>query len=231
MSVDAVDEAVPTVFVVDDDPGVRNSLRLLLETVNLPTETFASAQEFLDACDLGRPGCLVLDLAMPGMSGLELQERLRAERCIIPIIFITAHGEVSTAVRAMKKGAKNFLEKPFCGQALIDMIQREIEVNRQERLQRARIRDAGARLDLLTRRERQVLDLLVRGLPVKAIADELEMAKKTCDVHRAHIMQKTGVSSVPELVQLHILGSQAEEGREPSAGLSEDFPGLPSAKG
>lgn len=230
MSVDAVDDAVPTVFVVDDDPGVRKSLRLLLETVNLPTETFASAQEFLDACDLERPGCLVLDLAMPGMSGLELQERLRARHCIIPIIFITAHGEVSTAVRAMKDGAKNFLEKPFCGQALIDMIQREIEVNRQERLQLARIREACARLGRLTRRERQVLDLLVQGLPIKAIADELAMAKKTCDVHRSHIIQKTEVNSVPELVQLYILGSQAED-REPPAGLSEDFPGLPSVQG
>lgn len=202
----------PTVFVVDDDPGVRKSLRLLIETVKLPVETYASAQDFLDACKPGRPGCLILDLRMPGMSGLELQERLAAAGCRLPIIFITAHGDVGTAVGAMKAGALHFIEKPFSSQALLDTIHQALGLNEKLRELDARREEAGRLLDQLTPRERQVCDGLVRGDPVKAIAAELGMAKKTCDVHRANIFRKMKVTSLPELLRACFLVAGGEEG-------------------
>ena len=194
-------EAVPTVFVVDDDAGVRKSLQLLIETDKLPVETYSSAVEFLEACTPERPGCLVLDLRMPGMSGLELQERLAANGCRLPIIFITAHGDVSTATRALRAGALHFLEKPFSSQELLDTIHKALEMDRKARELAAGREEARRLLAHLTPRERQVCERLVRGAPVKAIAVDLGMAKKTCDVHRANIFRKMLVTTLPELVR------------------------------
>ena len=208
-------EAVPTVFVVDDDAGVRKSLRLLIETVRLPVETYSSADEFLEACTPERPGCLVLDLRMPGTSGLELQEQLARKGCRLPIIFITAHGDVSTAVRAIRAGAVHFFEKPFSSQELLDTIHKALAADGKARELEARREEARLLLARLTPRERQVCARLVLGAPVKAIAADLLMAKKTCDVHRANIFRKMMVTTLPELVRKFLLATGEGEGGAP----------------
>ncbi len=200
-------ETVPTVFVVDDDAGVRKSLQLLIETDGLPVETYPSALEFLAVCTPERPGCLVLDLRMPGLSGLELQERLAEKGCRLPIIFISGQGEVSTATRALRAGALHFLEKPFSSQELLATIHKALEKDRKARDRAARREEARRLLAGLTRRERQVCEQLVRGAPVKAIAADLGMAKKTCDVHRANILRKMQVTTIPELVRIVLLAT------------------------
>jgi FixJ family two-component response regulator len=151
---------------------------------------------------------------MPGMSGLELQERLAAAGCRLPIIFITAHGDVGTAVRAMKAGALHFIEKPFSSQLLLDMVHKALELNGKMRELDARREEARRLLEGLTPREREVCDLLVRGQPVKAIAAELGMAKKTCDVHRANIFKKMKVTTLPELVRVCLLAAGGENGED-----------------
>jgi FixJ family two-component response regulator len=199
--------ADPTVFVVDDDAGVRKSLRLLIETDGLAVETFASAAEFLASCTPERPGCLILDLRMPGMSGLELQEKLLAKGCHRPVIFITAHGDVATAARAFRAGALHFLEKPFSSHELLDTIHRALEKDARLREHEARRIEARTLLENLTRREREVCDQLVVGVPVKAIAANLKIAKKTCDVHRANLFRKMSVATTAELVWKYLLAT------------------------
>ena len=190
-----------TVFVVDDDKAVRKGLRILMKSVGLAVETFASAREFLDAYDPDRPGCLVLDVRMPGMSGLELQARLAEQAIEIPIIFLSAHGDVPMAVRAVKMGALDFIEKPFRHQVLLDLIQQAIEKDAQDRREREKQQSVHMRLELLTERERQVLDLVVAGEPNKAIADDLGISEKTVEFHRSNVMKKMGVYSLPDLVR------------------------------
>lgn len=197
-----------TVFVVDDDHAVRKSLELLLKSVGLSAATYPSAQEFLDAYDPSSPGCLVLDVRMPGMSGLELQRTLRERGVEIPTIVITGHGDVPVAVRALKDGALEFLEKPFSKQMLLEHIREALRHETRRRAQRDRAVDAGERLAALTKRERQVLELVVAGKVSKEIAAELGLSKKTVDVHRAHVMHKLKVESVAELVQL-VVSDQA----------------------
>ncbi|MBV8145028.1 MAG: response regulator transcription factor [Gammaproteobacteria bacterium] len=201
--------ATPTVFVVDDDEGVRNSLRFLLKSVGLTTRALASASEFLEAYKHNQPGCLVLDVRMPGMSGMELQQQLNLRGATLPVIFITGHGDIPMAVEAMQHGAFDFLQKPFRDQDLIDRIQRALERdarNRTALTQHARIRE---RLESLTPREREVLTLMTLGKPNKVMAAELGVSQRTVEIHRARVMEKSGADSLAHLVRM-VMDMEAE---------------------
>jgi two-component system response regulator FixJ len=195
-------DSEPTVFVVDDDPGVGDAIRLLLRSVGLPALTFSSADEFLRAFEPDQAGCLVLDVRMPGMSGLELQGKLTEMGSTLPIIFITAHGDVPMAVNAVKAGAVDFLQKPFRDQEILDKIQDALATNAQRRAEQADLDEARARIDSLTPREREVMDLVVEGKANKNIARDLGISQRTVEIHRARVMEKMGARSVPRLVQL-----------------------------
>lgn len=194
-----------TVFVVDDDQAVRNSLDMLIRSVGMPVELFASAQEFLQRYSDDRPGCLVLDIRMPGMSGLELQRHLKEHGVDIPVLIVTGHGDVPIAVRAMKDGAVEFLEKPFSKQLLLEHIRTAVQRDAERRNEAEQQSDIEARVASLTHREQQVMDLVVGGKLSKQIAAELGISKKTVDVHRARVMQKMDVESLAELVELALL--------------------------
>ena len=201
-----------TVIVVDDDEAVRTSLRLLLKSVGLPVDTHASAQEFLDRFDPDRPGCLVLDIRMPGMSGLELQERLNAMHAMIPVVFITGHGDVPMAVEAMQHGAVDFIQKPFRDQDLLDRINQALEKDRENRAG-LRARDAiRARIADLTPREKEVLDLVTAGKANKVIAGDLNVSQRTVEIHRARVMEKMGASSLAHLVRMVIAAGEDNGG-------------------
>ncbi len=203
-------QSEPTVFVVDDDPAVLRGLRLLMKSVKLNVETYLSAQEFLDDYDPAQPGCLLLDLRMPGISGLELQEILRTRNIPIPIIIITGYGEVPAAVQAMRKGAVDFLEKPFNDQVLLDHVQKAIAEDAQIRQQRAEQEAVLARLALLTPREREVMDLVIAGKSNKVIASQLGISPKTVEFHRSQIMKKMKADSVAGLVALVISAAKEQ---------------------
>ncbi len=195
-------EPQSTVFVVDDDEAVRASLRLLLKSVGLPATAYSSAQEFLAGYDPRHPGCVVLDVRMPGMSGLELQQMLNVRGATIPVIFITGHGDIPMAVEAMQHGAFDFLQKPFRDQDLLDRVQRALEGDhrtRQELKEKDRIRD---RLTSLTPREHEVLALITRGKPNKVVAADLGVSQRTVEIHRARVMEKMGASSFAQLVRM-----------------------------
>ena len=194
--------AEATVFVVDDDKAVRESLERLMKSVGLPVETYPSAQSFLETYDPARPGCLVLDIRMPGMSGLELQEKLARDRINIPIIIVSGHGDVEKAVRAMKGGAVDFIRKPYKGKVLLDRIQQALEMDAGQRREEAERAEVAARIASLTPREREVMKLLAAADSPKRIAFKLGLSRKTVDVHRNHIMMKMRVDSLVELVQL-----------------------------
>ena len=197
----------PTVFIVDDDQAVARSLRWLIESVQLKVETFASAQAFLDGYAAAKPGCLVLDVRMPGMSGIELQERLTAQRIRIPIIFITGHGDVQMAVRAVQAGAFDFIEKPFNDQDLLDRIQRAISFDSERRERDSQRALLSALFAGLTPREREVMDLVVEGMSNKAVANTLGLSAKTVEVHRAKVMEKMNARSVSDLVKMSMLNN------------------------
>jgi two-component system, LuxR family, response regulator FixJ len=200
----------PVVFIVDDDEAVRGSLRLLLKSVGLTPNAMGSAREFLTKYDSTQPGCLVLDVRMPEMSGLELQEQLNLQGAVIPVIFITGHGDVPMAVEAMQAGAFDFLQKPFRDQDLIDRIQRALEKDRSNRIaltERSAIRD---RLESLTPREREVLTMVASGKANKVMASDLGVSQRTVEIHRARVMEKMGASSLAQLVRMVMdLGSGA----------------------
>lgn len=190
------------VFIVDDDEAVRNSLRFVFKSVGLTASPFASAQEFLAAYDPNQPGCLVLDVRMPGMSGLALQEQLNLRGAIIPVIFISGHGDIPMAVEAIQHGAFDFLQKPFRDQDLIDRVQRALardQTNRAGLRERNRIRE---RFESLTPRERDVLALMTQGKPNKVMAADLGLSQRTVEIHRAHVMEKTGAASIAQLVRM-----------------------------
>ena len=192
----------PTVFVVDDDQASRDSLRWLIESVGLRVETFASARELLDRYDPGRSGCMVLDVRMPGMSGLDLFDRLAARRIAPPTIIITGHGDVPMAVRAMKAGVIDFIEKPFNDQVLLECIQRALERDAEHRQQQTRRAATGAKLALLTPREREVMEMLVAGLHNRDIATRLGISIKTVEAHRSKVMDKMQADSMSDLVRM-----------------------------
>jgi len=196
-------EPSPTVYVVDDDPGVLESVRWLLESVDLTVRTFDNPQDFTAAFDdADGPACLLLDIRMPGMSGLDLQDWLNQEGHSVPVVFLTAHGDVPLAVRAMKAGALEFIEKPYNAQQLIDTVQHAIDTHRQQQAEGARRHRVRVRVQQLTPRERQVARLVVDGFSNKGIASELGLSPKTVEVHRGRVMTKMGAGSTAELVQM-----------------------------
>ena len=207
----------PIVFVVDDDPAVCDSMRWLLESSGLRVETYETAQAFMQAYQPERPGCLVLDARMPGLSGLDLQDQLRAQHATLPIIIITGHGDVPMAVRALKGGAIDFIEKPFREQTLLDRIHQAIALDAEKRRKHARRGLIQARMDSLTPREREVMGFVVDGKANKQIAALLERSQKTIEIHRANVMRKMQVDSLAELartVQQHF--DLAEDGKRPT---------------
>ncbi|PWU04346.1 MAG: DNA-binding response regulator [Terriglobia bacterium] len=190
------------IFVIDDDLSVREALRNLFRSVGLKVETFGSAQEFLAARRPNAPGCLVLDVRLPGLSGLDLQRQLVESDIGMPIVFITGHGDIPMSVRAMKAGAVEFLEKPFRDQELLDAVQVAIERDRRERRERMEIAGLRRRYDSLTSREQEVLALLVRGLVNKQIGDKLNISEPTVKLHRGRLMHKMAANSLADLVRM-----------------------------
>jgi FixJ family two-component response regulator len=195
-------ETEGVVFVVDDDAPMRRSLENLTRSVGLRVEAFASAQEFLRGKRPDVPSCLVLDVRLPGLSGLDLQKRMAAADIEIPIIFITGHGDIPMTVQAMKAGAVGFLTKPFRDQELLDAIQQALERDRHAREQRAKVEELRSRYRSLTPREREVIALVVTGLLNKQIAGELGTSEAAVKVHRQHVMEKMGAGSLADLVRL-----------------------------
>ena len=197
-----LDATAPLVFVVDDDPSVRNALSRLLRSVGLQVELFASASEFLDRQRQVQPNCLVLDIRLPGLSGLDLQGQLVASKISTPIIFMTGHGDVSMSVRAMKAGALDFLAKPFRDQEMLDAVAAAIQRDKQARL----VDDASAQLQasykLLSKREREVMALVTSGLMNKHVAARLGIRDITAKIHRRNLMQKMKAKSLAELVRM-----------------------------
>jgi FixJ family two-component response regulator len=196
-------DAEPIVFVVDDDPAARSAAESLLHSVGLRVETFASASAFLERTLPDAPCCLVLDVRLPGVSGIELQRDLTARGVTIPIIFITGHGDIPMSVEAMKAGAMEFLTKPFRGQVLLDAIHKAIERDRSIRHEKAGLAELRARLNSLTRREREVMRGVIAGKLNKEIAAELGASERTIKSHRASLMQKMDADSLPDLVRMH----------------------------
>jgi len=191
-----------TVFVIDDDPSVRSALKRLVASVGLNCETFASANEYLTRLDPAAPGCLIVDMRLPGLSGLELQEQLGRDGYHPPIIFLTAYGDIKTTVRAMKGGAVDFLTKPFHEQELLDAVRQSVERDREGRLKHAELTRRRELYKTLTSRERQVLALVVTGHLNKQIAAELNLSESTVKLHRGEVMQKMEAHSVAELVSI-----------------------------
>jgi len=192
------------IYIIDDDEALRDSLVWLLESSGYRVAAYASAEAFLAAYTAAMTGCLVLDVRMPGMSGLELFEELRARHCTLPVIFITGHGDVPMAVSAVKKGAVDFIEKPFGDRDMLGLIEQCLTAELAGRLKRRLEADTARRLDHLTQREREVLDLIILGKLNKQIADVLGISIKTVEVHRARVMEKMGAHSLAELVQ-HVI--------------------------
>jgi len=195
-------QAEATVFVVDDDAAVCRALELLMRSVGLRAETYPSAEDFLEVFDAERPGCLLLDLRMPGMSGIDLQQQLAERGSALPVIVLTGHAEVPVAVQMMKAGAADFIEKPFQDQLLIDRVHECLAHDARQREQARMAETIDARLSRLSPREHQVVEGVMAGKPSKAIASELGISPKTVDVHRARVMDKVGVGSLAELVRL-----------------------------
>ncbi|MBS4098829.1 MAG: response regulator transcription factor [Sulfuricella sp.] len=191
----------PTVFVVDDDEGLRDSIHWLLESVNLPARMFASAAELLEAHDPQWEGCLLLDVRMPGMSGMELLENLKSYSFHLPTIILTGHGDVPMAVRALKHGAFDFVQKPFNSQELLDRVQAAIQLDRNNRVTRSKLDGRLSNFESLSNRERVVMELVVAGDSSKVIGKKLGISCKTVDVHRSNILKKLNVKTVAELVQ------------------------------
>lgn len=196
------EEKQSTVYVVDDDEAMRESLTWLIESVGLNVETYASADEFLESYYPGRPGCVLLDVRMPGMSGLELQGHLQKQQVTVPVIMITGHGDVPMAVRAMKSGAIDFIEKPFNDEQLLESIRNALAVDDTRRDEQSFKAEVASRLEQLTPRESEVMDMVTAGKSNKEIANSLGVSAKTVEAHRAKVMEKMEAGSLAELVRL-----------------------------
>jgi len=192
----------PTVFIVDDDEAVRDSIKELIRALGLAAETYASAQSFLQSFDPNRPGCLVLDVRMAHMSGPALQEKLDALGASIPIVFISGHGDIAVAVKAIKAGAVDFVQKPYREQQLVDSINDALQLDAAARREAGMHIGFAERQAILTQREREVMALMVRGLPSKVIAQTLGISYRTVELHRSHVLEKLGVHSAAELIRL-----------------------------
>lgn len=200
-----------TVFVVDDDEGIREGLALLLGTVDLPCELYASAVEFLEAFEPGKGGCLVLDIRMPRMTGLDLQARLNEMQSRLPIIFITGHGDIPMAVEAMRRGALDFIRKPFREQDLLDSINEALEFDAEKREQRINRQQLLRKVKSLTGRERQVFLRVADGEMNKVVGFDLGISERTVEVHRSQVMKKLGVRTLAQLVRIKIESEMTEE--------------------
>ncbi len=212
-----------TVFYVDDDEAMCESIRFLMESVSLKIETFLSAKKFLDSYDALRPGCLLLDVRMPEMSGLELQEQLRKRKIDIPIIFITGHGDVPMATRAMKAGAVEFLTKPFNDQTLLDSIQNAIDLDAKRRLEAGKREQITERINKLTPREYEVMKCVIKGNLNKVTAYELGISSKTVELHRAKIMEKMKAKSLAQLVAMVLIHEGSVKHRHKTDDAKPDF--------
>ncbi len=201
----------PTVYVVDDDPAMRDSLRWLIESVDLNVETYDSAHAFLQNYDPSQPGCIVLDVRMPGMSGLEVQEKIASHTLRNPIIIITGYGDVPMAVKAIKSGAVDFIEKPFSDQVLLDRIHSALEIDENDRGHMEMNADLKQRYARLTPREREVMHWVVEGLSNKQIAAQLGISEKTIEAHRARVMDKMEAGSLAELVRMSVVCEPVDE--------------------
>ncbi|MGA3104084.1 MAG: response regulator [Terriglobales bacterium] len=195
-------ETAPVVSVVDDDPSVRRAIKRLISSVGLHVQVFPSGQELLKSKNLGEPGCLILDIRLPGISGLDFQKNLAESDIHLPVIFITAHGDITMAVRAMKAGAIEFLTKPFRDQDLLDAIQVALEKDRARRRQKAEITVVLERLESLTTREREVIGMVVKGMLNKEIASKIGVTENTVKVHRSRALQKMQAHSLADLVRM-----------------------------
>jgi len=193
-----------TVYIVDDDQAIRHAMELLMRSVGLDYEIFHSGDDFLSGHTNDRAGCLVLDIRMPGLGGLELQEKLNETGSTLPIIFITGHGDVPMAVEAMQKGAVDFIQKPFRDQELLDQISEALKTDQERRSARDQQTEVSNRLEKLTKREREVMDLVVTGKPNKVIAYELGVSQRTVEIHRARVMEKMEARSLADLVRMHL---------------------------
>lgn len=193
-----------TVFVVDDDMAMRDALVQLLEAAGLQAESHAGGPAFLDAYREDRPGCLLLDIAMPGMTGLEVQAALKARACAIPILFLTGHGDIPIAVRAVQAGAVDFLEKPIKGAVLLERVRRALKLDQERRQAQGRIQAIQQNHARLSPRECEVMALAVSGLTSKEIARKLDISPRTVEVHRTHVMHKMGAANLAELVNLAV---------------------------
>ena len=214
MSKPTADKApTPTIYVVDDDDGMRAALDTLLSTVGYKTAVFSRPREFLARFVPDAQGCLVLDIRMPEMSGLEVQQHLNRMGSMLPVIFITGHGDVPMAVQAMKEGAFEFLQKPFRDQDLLDRINHALKLDAENRSTAARRSEVMARVESLTPRERQVMNLIVDGAANKVIAIDLGLSERTVEIHRAKVMEKMTARSVAHLVRLHL--TLSDEGSAP----------------
>lgn len=192
------------VYIVDDDQAIRHAMGLLLKSVGHEHLVFTSADEFLESHTGNNNGCLVLDIRMPGLSGLELQQKLIESGSSLPIIFISGHGDIPMAVEAMQKGAFDFIQKPFRDQELLDRISEALNTARRQESEREQKVDVQDRIDTLTKREHEVLDLVVTGKPNKIIAHELGVSQRTIEIHRARVMEKMRAKSLAELVRMHM---------------------------
>jgi RNA polymerase sigma factor (sigma-70 family) len=195
-------ETAPVVSVVDDDPSVRRAIKRLISSVGLHVQVFPSGQELLKSKNLGEPGCLILDIRLPGISGLDFQKNLAESDIHLPVIFITAHGDITMAVRAMKAGAIEFLTKPFRDQDLLDAIQVALEKDRARRRQKAEITVVLERLESLTTREREVIGMVVKGMLNKEIGSKIGVTENTVKVHRSRALQKMQAHSLADLVRM-----------------------------
>jgi two-component system response regulator FixJ len=193
-----------TVFIVDDDPAIRFAMQALMDSVNIEHEIYASGDEFLESAVELRPGCLVLDIRMPGLGGLELQEELIRRGSSLPIIFITGHGDVPMAVDAMQKGAVDFIQKPFRDQDLLNRVHEALKTDQERREEQQAHAEVVERLARLTNREREVFDLVVTGKPNKVIAYDLGVSQRTVEIHRARVMEKMQARSLADLVKMHM---------------------------